>query len=52
MPLEFFIGRPQVDFVRPGGTRLRDEMEVGIGDGLRLTPAGVTDTNWQIVGPR
>jgi hypothetical protein len=25
---------------------------VRIGDGLRLTPAGVTDTNWQIVGPR
>jgi len=25
---------------------------VRIGDGLRLNPAGVTDTNWQIVGPR
>ena len=22
------------------------------GDGLRLTPEGVADTNWQIVGPR
>jgi hypothetical protein len=25
---------------------------VRIGDGLRLNPAGVPDTNWQIVGPR
>jgi hypothetical protein len=23
-----------------------------IGDGLRLTPDHVADTNWQIVGPR
>ena len=25
---------------------------VRIGDGLRLNPNGVADTNWQIVGPR
>jgi hypothetical protein len=25
---------------------------VRIGDGLHVTPPGVGDTNWQIVGPR